>query len=108
MSTEHAGQGPVLSEELGLAAQRAEFEAWLDRPVAAGDDPAPWIDGLAAEAAWQAWKYRGAEIERLTRLTRAAIAFMRGVHPEMPAQFDNVRSDWDRLHPDRRMGPNAI
>lgn len=45
--------------------ERAAFEAWLQEPVAAGEDPAPWLDGLAPEAAWQAWKHRGAEIARL-------------------------------------------
>jgi hypothetical protein len=40
--------------------ERAEFDKWLAQPVAAGEDPAPWIDGLAVDAAWQAWKARGA------------------------------------------------
>jgi ribA/ribD-fused uncharacterized protein len=40
--------------------EREEFDKWLALPVAAGDDPAPWIDSLACDAAWQAWQARAA------------------------------------------------
>jgi len=51
---------------------RAAFEAWMDQPVAAGDDPAPWLSDAAEAAAWQAWKARSAEIERLRAELAAA------------------------------------
>lgn len=44
---------------------KEEFEAWMDEPVQDGNDPAPWIDGLAREAAFQAWQARDAEIAEL-------------------------------------------
>ena len=79
-----AGCGAVaapVERPVRLDPERAAFEAWMSEPVAAGEDPAPWIDGLAAEAAWQAWKHRGTEIDRLEknnarlrRVIRAAIA----------------------------------
>jgi hypothetical protein len=40
--------------------ERDEFDKWLALPVAAGDDPAPWVDSLACDAAWQAWQARAA------------------------------------------------
>jgi hypothetical protein len=59
-----------VERQVRLDPERAAFEAWMRQPVAAGEDPAPWVDGLAAEAAWQAWKRRGAEVA----LLRAALA----------------------------------
>jgi len=56
----------------------------------------PYLHMMAHEAA--------DEIERLTRLHLAAIAFMRGVHTDMPAKFDDVRQEWNRQHPDRPLG----
>lgn len=68
----------MTTTELGPLPERAAFEAWLQEPVAAGEDPAPWLDGLAPEAAWQAWKHRGAEIARL----RAELAAERERHAD--------------------------
>jgi hypothetical protein len=40
------------------ADERKAFEAWIQAPVSADEDPGAWLAGYATEAAWQAWKER--------------------------------------------------
>ena len=44
-----------------------------------------------------------ADADRRGRLQTAAISFMRGLSPEMPAAFDDLVDKWDRLHPEEAM-----
>ena len=68
-TTEHSEPQPAVAapveQPVRLDPERAAFNSWMDSPVAFGEAPEPWISDLAAEAAWQAWKHRSAQIEAL-------------------------------------------
>jgi hypothetical protein len=47
------------------ADERKAFEAWIQAPVCADEDPGAWLAGYATEAAWQAWKARALQAQAL-------------------------------------------
>lgn len=89
-------EGLGLAEEARACARHCKEGAWS--PSVLQNE-----QGVRLRSA-QVLDAAAAEIERLTRLHLAAIAFMRGVCPDMPAKFDDVRREWNRLHPDRPLG----
>jgi len=79
----------------------------MDSPVAPGEAPEPWISDLAVEAAWQAWKHRGAEVARLRAALEAtagaddfaaSIAKVRAAS----ARLAEVIAEWNRKFGDKR------
>jgi hypothetical protein len=60
MNSNAAGEGPALSEGLGLAPERAAFEAWLN-PGRHEGNVSPWVEPGRYEKethqlAWLAWR----------------------------------------------------
>lgn len=93
--------GAPVEQPVRLDPERAAFNAWMDSPVAPGEAPEPWISDLAAEAAWQAWKHRGAEVAQLRAALAAtaqaddfaaSIAQVRA----SSARLGEVIAEWDR------------